>query len=63
MELEDNTPSCQLCRWSIVLWGGDLSCRRFPPVPVRQVDSFKTRREWPVVEPSDHCGEFKDRRD
>lgn len=60
-ESEIDKPCCGNCCWSQIngsLWGLKLSCRRFPPVPVRELSGEGLTREWPTVREDDVCGEF-----
>lgn len=65
-------PSCETCRYSELAVleeapkggpGPALLCRRNPPTPAAlPSDETGFWSEWPVVEPSDWCGEWKEAR-
>lgn len=52
-------PRCENCRWAILTGGyGAIECRRNPPTAVLDPLTIPKGR-FPIVRPSDWCGEFQ----
>lgn len=55
------TSTCRFCRFSVSLSESDVSCRRFPPVPLftpQYGAEGEIRSFWPTAAFESTCGEF-----